>query len=326
MCYSAAVQADFKAFQRLFPKVRADIKSFYDIYWRRKKSAKPPLRIPKAVDAMFAHPATDDERAIGALIEEHDAALTRAIEEEMFVQRKRLVTAERALQEKPTKKASEDQRIANKKISDGLAKLEGLRRTDLREGDTRIFPGWMAPVLIIENGEPVVRLMRYQLRPAGKPADFDVRFPGAYNSRFDNLRRFWRHEFGKSHGVLLATAFFENVKRHTAEHRELGPGEPPQNIVLRFEPRPRQEMVIACLYSHWIPAAGSDEPDLWSFSAITDDPPPEVAEAGHDRCIVQLRRDNVLAWLRPEKHSLDQLEAILMDREERPFYEHRLAA
>ena len=73
------------------------------------------------------------------------------------------------------------------------------------------------------------------------------------------------------------------------------------------------------------PPAGSDEPDLWSFAAVTDEPPPEVAAAGHDRCIVQLRPENVAAWLTPQGRTLDALDALLDDKA-RPYYEHRLAA
>lgn len=45
--------------------------------------------------------------------------------------------------------------------------------------------------------------------------------------------------------------------------------------------------------SHWVPPEGSDEEALWSFAAITVDLPAEVAAPGHDRCIVQLRGENV---------------------------------
>lgn len=62
-----------------------------------------------------------------------------------------------------------------------------------------------------------------------------------------------------------------------------------------------------------------------SFAAITDDPPEEVAAAGHDRCIVPIKPENVDAWLQPDPSNLDAQDAILDDRE-RPYYEHRLAA
>ena len=62
-----------------------------------------------------------------------------------------------------------------------------------------------------------------------------------------------------------------------------------------------------------------------SFAAITDDPPPEVAAAGHDRCIIPIKPEYVDAWLNPNAKHLAAQYAILDDRE-RPYYEHRLAA
>ena len=61
------------------------------------------------------------------------------------------------------------------------------------------------------------------------------------------------------------------------------------------------------------------------FAAITDEPPPEVAAAGHDRCIIPIKPENVDAWLNPDPTDLAAQYAILDDRE-RPYYEHRLAA
>lgn len=323
MCYSAAVRADHAAFQRLFPKSRLALKDFFELYWR-KKAGKPVVRTPRAMDVQFADPHTQDEHAIHDLIAAHDAAQVIAIEQDLFKQRKRQADAIRSLQAKTTKKAQEDQRIATAKIDQALARLARLKRGGGGEADARIFPGWWAPVLMIEDGEPVIRPMRYQCRPAGKPAAYDTKYPGTYNARRDNLQGFWRGQFGHTHGLMIVSAFFENVARHAAEGRELLPGESPENMVLRFEPRPPQDMYVACLYSHWTsPEAG--EPDLWSFAAVTDDPPPEVAAAGHDRCIVQLRPEHVAAWLTPQGRTLDELDGLLDDKE-RPYYEHRKAA
>lgn len=81
-------------------------------------------------------------------------------------------------------------------------------------------------------------------------------------------------------------------------------------------------MLVACLWSHWTGDAGDD---LYSFAAITDEPPEEVAAAGHDRCIIPIKPENIDAWLNPDPTNLAALYAILDDRE-RPYYEHRLAA
>jgi putative SOS response-associated peptidase YedK len=120
---------------------------------------------------------------------------------------------------------------------------------------------------------------------------------------------------------MIANAFFENVSKHRMEGRELVPGEKEENGILEFRPRPTQDMIVACLWSHW---QEGDE-SLLSFAAITDEPPAEVAAAGHDRCIIPIKRENVDAWLNPNSADLATQYAIL-DTRERPYYEHRLAA
>ena len=108
----------------------------------------------------------------------------------------------------------------------------------------------------------------------------------------------------------MLNAFYENVQRDG------------KNVVLEFRPQPEQDMLVACLWSRW---SAPGEPDLLSFAAITDEPPPEIAAAGHDRCIIPIRPEHVDAWLRPDHKNLAAQYAILDDRE-RPFYENRLAA
>ncbi|MDE1012367.1 MAG: SOS response-associated peptidase family protein, partial [Paraburkholderia fungorum] len=142
------------------------------------------------------------------------------------------------------------------------------------------------------------------------------------NARLDNLEGFWKGVFGYSHGLIVANAFYENVKRHRLEGRELTEGELEENVVLEFRPQPAQDMLIACLWSHW---QSPGEPDLLSFAAITDEPPPEVAAAGHDRCIIPIKPENIDAWLNPDQRNLAAQYSILDDRE-RPYYEHRMAA
>jgi len=62
-----------------------------------------------------------------------------------------------------------------------------------------------------------------------------------------------------------------------------------------------------------------------SFAAITDEPEPEVAAAGHDRTIINLKPEHVDDRLNPDPTDLATLYAILDDKRH-PFYEHRLAA
>ena len=320
MCYSAQIKADYTKYVRAFG-ADIDIKEFVRLYWDRAQGSK--AKIPKAMDAAFADPRSEDERRIRALIADFDRAQASTLEQEVFKQRKRLADAERTLQAKTTKKAQEDKRIATAKVEWALGKLAALRRTSLVDEDARIFPGWYAPVLVGEGGRRVVRPMRYQCRPAGKPSFYDAKFPGTYNARRDNLTGFWQAQFAATRGVVLMEAFYENVSRHAMEHRELAPGEREENVVLEFRPRPAHEMLVACLWSHWRDPVGQ-APDLLSFAAITDEPPPEVAAAGHDRCVIPIRPEHLEAWLDP-RTDVAALQAILDDRD-RPYYEHRLAA
>ena len=131
--------------------------------------------------------AGDEREGIGAAIARWELGQVAALEHEIFKQRKRLADAERALATKPTKKAADDQRIATNKVEGALERLADLKRAAPLPKDSRIFPGMYAPVMVLENGRRVLRPMRYQCRPEGKPVVYDRKYPGTYNARRDNL-------------------------------------------------------------------------------------------------------------------------------------------
>jgi putative SOS response-associated peptidase YedK len=319
MCYSAQIVADYRKYVKMFgPDI--DIREFARLYWERVEGSG--AKVPKGMDEAFSNPETEEERSIKELIERYDSTHITKLEQELFKQRTRLADAERTLQTKTTKAAIESKRIATGKIDGTLRRLDDLRRTEPAERDSRIFPGQYAPVMVMENGRRVIKPMRYQCRPAGKPAIYDVKYPGTYNARRDNLEGFWKELFGYTHGLMLVTAFYENVNRSQLENRVPLEGEKDENVVLEFRPNPPQEMLIACLWSHW---KGKGEPDLLSFAAITDDPPQEIALAGHDRCIIPIKPEHIDAWLNPDPANLAAQYAILDDRN-RPYYEYRMAA
>jgi putative SOS response-associated peptidase YedK len=279
-------------------------------------------KTPKAVDAAFLESTDDGVAGIRQLIEQYNATKTVSLEQELFAQRARLVAAERTLQTKTTKAATESRRIAADKIDATLGRLEDIARMELEPRDSRIFPGYYTPLLIVENGQRVVKPMRYQCRIAGKPASHDVKYPGTYNARRDSLSGFWKPCFGYAHGIMVVDVFFENVSRAKMEGRTLAEGEKDENVVLEFRPSNGQQMLVACLWSRWL---APNEQDLLSFAAITDEPPPEVAAAGHDRCIIPIKEGYLDAWLIPNPSDLEKQYQILDDRD-RPYYEHQLAA
>lgn len=320
MCYSAQVVQMARKLNRQLG-IRMDYAEVEKLFFRRLEDSS--VNISRGFEANFDEPDSDQERRIKGSIDEHRSRTATKFEKELFSQKTRLVNAERSLKEKETKRARDDVRIAMSKIGTLATKLGDLRSTDVKEEDNRIFPLIYAGVIVKEDGQNLLTPMRYYCRPAGKPAFYDRKFPGLYNARRDNLEKFWGEQFGTHHAIMVVESFYENVKRHTMEHRELRPQEAESNVVLQFKPEPAQAMYIACLWSHW---TDPNEPDLRGFAAITDEPPADVAAAGHDRCIINLKPEHVEAWLTPEGRSASQLQEILSDRAIPVFQHEALAA
>jgi putative SOS response-associated peptidase YedK len=319
MCYSAQVVQVVRKLHRQLG-IRLDYEEAFRLFMRRLDD--PSVAISRGFEANFDSPATDQERQIKAAIDEHRSRTATKVEKDLFAQKTRLVNAERSLKEKETKKAREEVRIATTKIETLTTKLSDLRRSETSPEDNRIFPMVYAGVIIKQDGQNVLTPMRYFCRPAGRPAFYDKKFPGLYNARRDNLEKFWGEQFGHHHALMVVESFFENVQLHAMEHRELKAGEEAQNVVLQFTPEPVEPLLVACLWSHW---TDPKEPDVWGFAAITDEPPADVAAAGHDRCIVNLKPEHVEAWLAPEGRSTEELQAILSDRAI-PVIQHAKAA
>lgn len=184
MCYSAVIYQDYRYFVKRFGAV-IDIHEFVRIFWTRQADSK--IKIPKAMELAFNAPLDSGEVEIKAMIDQYAAAQSTELEQELFKQAKRLADAERTLATRTTKSALESRRIASEKIDRIKGWLGDLRRTEPLERDSRIYPQHYAPVMVMEGGQYVVKPMRYGCRPAGKPAFYDVKFPGCYNARKDNL-------------------------------------------------------------------------------------------------------------------------------------------
>jgi putative SOS response-associated peptidase YedK len=306
MCYSAQLQA---AYARYLRETGAEMDKFVEIFGARVSDSS--IRIPRAIERWFDEPKNDAERRIKSFIDQYRAAETTKLERELFTQKKRLADAERTLLSKTTKAATESKRIASDKIEKALERLDRIKATKPHPDEARIFPLHFAPIVVQVGDKRLLRLARYHCRKPGEVAFIDRKLPGLYNARRDSLGKYWKELFGASHAVMLVDSFFENVEREG------------KNQVLHFVPRPAGTMLIACLYAEWKdPNSGAP---LLSFAAITDEPPAEVAAAGHDRMIINLKPEHLDAWLKPEGHSLDELQQILGDRQA-PYYEHEVMA
>lgn len=307
MCYSAEVQADYRYYVESFD-VEVSMKEFAKLFWRRVGESTWVPRIPRGMEAPFQNPKTDEERDVKDAINRFRDQEAMRLEQSIFKQTKRKADAERTLLTKTTKKAQEALRISTKKIGEDKRRLENLRRTEAKRSDSRIWPGDQVPVIVVEAGKRVLRPMRYLCRLPGWSATMERQYPGVYNARRDKLETSWKKLFGLQHGLMVADRFYESVEGPNGE-----------SVELEFEPRTGEKMLVACLWSY------DPVDDLYSFAAITDDPEPEVAAAGHDRTIINIKPEHIDAWLNPEPGNLAAMYEIFDDKRH-PYYEHRLAA
>jgi putative SOS response-associated peptidase YedK len=337
MCYSAMIQADYDKFCRHHGAIMS-LEDFAANVWAapdRQRKRTTRRRMPKAIEDWFLRPQREGlGQEIGLAIRDARAEEMAEHATDLAGQRERLAFNEAKLATKPTKTASEEVRKASNKIAQIERWITDAERVQQLPRDFRFFPQWWVPVMVMEDDQLVVKPMRYQLRKPGLPASADWiegktlpsgkksarRLSGTYNARRDNLTRYWKSQFGHKHGVLVIDSFFENVSLHKAEGRPLAPGEPDAGVEIQFTPEPREPMLIACIWDHW---EGSEEDPFDSFAFITDDPPPEVAAAGHDRIPIRLQMDNLMAWLTPQGRSSEELQAILDNRPE-AFYGHTI--
>ncbi len=308
MCYSAQIRADYTKLVREFGAMMS-LDEFAQLYAHDAGKQRP--KTPKAMDDGFAGARTAQGQDIVAKIQQWHAEEMQTLDQEIRLQSARLTAAEDALATRPTQKARNEARVAGNRVERAQARLDDLRRSGLLPRDSRIFPGVYAPVIVSEHGQRVIKPMRYQCRLPDKPARNDTLYPGTYNARRDSLESYWKSAFGHRHGVVVVQSFYEHVPRHALEQRALAPGEKPGNVVLEFRPQPPRDLLIACLWSAWEGPEGR----LLSFAAITDEPPRDVAAAGHDRCIVPIRPEYLDAWLNPDPQDLAALYRILDDRE-----------
>ena len=308
MCYSAQIRADYTKLVREYGAMMS-LDEFAQLYAHDAGKQRP--KTPKAMDDGFAGARTAQGQDIVAKIQQWHAEEMQALDAEIRVQGERRDAARASLATRPTQKARNDARIASNRVERAQARLDDLRRTGLLPRDSRIFPGVYAPVIVSERGQRVIKPMRYQCRLPDTPARNDTLYPGTYNARRDSLGGHWKPAFGHCHGVVVVQSFYEHVPRHALEQRALSPGEKASNVVLEFRPQPPRDLLIACLWSEWEGPEGR----LLSFAAITDEPPRDVAAAGHDRCIIPIRPANLDAWLNPDPNDLEALYRILDDRE-----------
>lgn len=297
MCYSAMVLADLRKLERTF-NAAIDVAAYDALVDRRMDTGR--VRIPKAMDDALVALDGPAAKKVRLWRDRQAGDLMRQLGE----QETRLQKAREKLAVRETKAALNDVRVATNKMAQFTSRLQDLDRDEPKPRDTRIWPGDYCSVALVD-GERLLRPMRYQCRMPGWTEEIEKQFAGTYNARRDKLETSWKRLFGRQHAVMVVERFYESVDRDG------------KAVELEFVPRTQEPLLVPCLWAY-------DERDqLYSFAAITDDPEPEVAEAGHDRTIIDIKPEYVDAWLNPAG-DLKKMQAIFDDRQH-PYYEHREA-
>jgi putative SOS response-associated peptidase YedK len=219
----------------------------------------------------------------------------------------------------------------------------------------RIFVGRFAPIVFHnDQGQLCCELMRYSAFPPNdipEPSRYST-----YNARRDNLKSsFWKSCYGKGHGVVLLSGFFEWVavkdllyaghvtlaeviaefekQAFERKSRLQASGKPwaptkteltdPRfrKTIIAFSPEAHEDLVAPVIFN----SGEIEGVAVKGFAIVTDEPPPEVSAAGHDRCPALLSDAAWPQWLEPKGKTPKELDKLL-GAQTKPRFVHALAS
>jgi putative SOS response-associated peptidase YedK len=300
MCYSALVEASYKEYCQQFGLI-FDRDGFHDLFAMRVQA--PHLKIPDGLTQQLAAEDSAFGRSIGRLHAEFLEGERHRITAEIATVG---AAIEQLAARKPGKTRDKNLGAKQRKHEKLVASLA---QSAAPGTSYRIYPNYFAAAIAEIGGQRLLTPMRYRILPRTGievPMQYNV-----FNARRDSLQsvRNWKPLFGAQHAIFPFTRFYEWVSRD---------GKP---VEISFSPEGYSGMWAASLYEEYRSELGM----IRSFAMVTDEPPAEVAAAGHDRCPVFLESRLLDDWLLPAGKSLEELDRLL-DCKEQPFYSHALAA
>lgn len=309
MCYSAKLKQDFRELQRRYMgKLEWD--EFLQMVRQRERGIEHDfeMKIPDELVAGLIDMGGTAAREIELHQRRWKVAEQRRLEAAIEFARKELLDAEERFKVKATKTAQNAVATKGRKVERAQRALES--SVAAAGGEYRIYPYYFAPVIVSDGSKRLVVPARYRILPrtgVEVPNQYNV-----FNARRDSLQvvRSWKPLFGRQHALFPFERFYEWVARDSGK------------VEISFNPDGHDGMHAAALFEIYChPELGP----IRSFAMVTDEPPPEVSSAGHDRCPVFLQSDLIDDWLSPAGKSLEQLDGFL-DHKEPTFYSHALAA
>ncbi|MCM0605592.1 MAG: SOS response-associated peptidase family protein [Xanthomonadaceae bacterium] len=297
---------------------RIQLDVFEELFANRLKGSG--ARVPRSMKLAFREGESAQEKRIWSLIERWTVIQIHHLEQEVLIQEARLKEASSKLKVKATKKAQEDIRISSAKFDTAMRKMKLLKENDFEadDGEQRIYPDYYAPLIVWKGSERVIVPFRYRIEPRFASQSYST-----YNARLDHLThsRMWRELYGKNHGVLVISRFYESISLNHFEHRELSPGENEKRIEIEFKPKEPTDLLVPCIFDQIL----DSEFPLRSFALITDEPNPEVLAAGHERTPAFLKQASLDPWIKTLGKKQSDFDQVLSDQEE-TFFENSVAS
>lgn len=308
MCYSAMVRQDMDKIARHF-RAKVNYESFAKLYAMRTKNLD--LVIPAGMDEFFEEKDDRFSKSIRTSIKSFKELEDRRCRQELKDIESEILELESKLRVKFTKTAEKILGVRGRQKEKLLKEIKRMAKSnDKKIGDYRIYPKYFAPVVIADGKDRMIVPMRYRILPS-TGVEIPMKY-NLFNARRDSLqdRRTWKPLFGKKHVIFPFLKFYEWVEPKPGIKKELF-----------FTPDGFESMWAASLYEEYKSPGG----DIFSFAMVTDEPPPEVAAAGHDRCPVFLDEEHLEPWLHPAKLSIKELDGLL-DHKQETYYSHTQAA
>lgn len=223
---------------------------------------------------------------------------------------------------------------------------------DVAKLPKRIYPNYFAPVItIFQSGSErkrVILPMRYSVY---NPSSASPGGPTPFNARRDHLSSpFWSKAFSTHRGIVIAKSFFEwvNVEglikskivtldevkkqffkeseqrknRLEAQGKKYVPTKTElkdplkRDIIIHFKPTKESMLIMPVIYTEHKNKEGILER---GFAIITDEPPPEIIRAGHNRCPIVLKNDFIDQWLDPVGQDISFLTDLLSHRPDEEY-------
>lgn len=266
-----------------------DYDSLLEIYSQRLLDLR--MQIPSALDQWFIENARNSE-------EKKLALLSREFREKSLDRFQHEVTEiEGVIQALESKQALKPTKTNQKSLDAKLRNRDRLigKIADLKSGkcSTRIYPMSFAPLIVECGSQRKIIIARYQVAK-----EFE-----SFNARRDSIQKklTWKPLLGKFHGIFAFTQFYEWVEREG------------KKVMISFRPEGFELMWAPCLYKEY------KNERISAFAMITDDPPPEVLRAGHDRCPIFLAESSLSKWLSPIGLSLMEIDSLFDMKEETTF-------